>query len=81
MGFLLKDIRGRDIVRVILLGKRVRRIPIKSWIFPKFDVKVVKELENETRIVTDEIGIKKRISKGDESIPECYDWPVMDRQS
>jgi len=79
--FPLKDIDCKDIERVISLDKPVHRIPIKCWIFPEFDVKVVEKLKDGTRIVTDEMGIKKRISKEDDSIPEYYDWPVKDRES
>lgn len=79
--FPLKNIECKDVERVISLDKLVPKIPIKSWIFPEFDVKVVKELEDGTQIVTDEMGIKKRISKENDSIPEYYDWPVSDKKS
>lgn len=79
--FPQKDIGCKDIERIISLDKPVLRIPIKSWIFPEYEVKVIKELEDGSRIIIDEMGIKQRISSGDESIPEYYDWPVKDRES
>ena len=53
--------------------------PVKSWIFPEFKVEVVEEFKDGSKIIVDEMGIKKRIGKENDSIPEYYEWPVKNR--
>ena len=53
--------------------------PVKSWIFPEFKVEVIEEFKDGSKIIVDEMGIKKRIGKENDSIPEYYQWPVKNR--
>ncbi len=69
-----------DLRRVITFDKPIQKIPFNGWIYPEFEPQVVEEKE-ECLIIIDEMGVKKRIKREQDSIPEYIDWPVKDRNS
>lgn len=76
----LEESKFSDVQEALDLDKPMSKIPVKSWIFPKFEQKVLEELDDGTKVVVDEMGIAKRIGKGNDSIPEYHEWPVKGRQ-
>ena len=75
----LKEIGCKDVEQVISMDEPAHRIPVKSWVLPEFKIEVIKEFKDGSRIIIDEMGIKKKISKEDDSIPTYYDWPVKNK--
>jgi len=69
-----------DVEKFIKIDKALERIEVESWFFPKFEHRVLEKLEDGTSVVIDEMGVKKRIGKQNDSIPEYYDWPVKNNQ-
>ena len=83
-GFL-EDWRGKiprfeDLDKAIAFDKPLKEVPFHYWIYPEFDVMVIEE-DEEKMLIVDEMGIKKRIRKSNDSIPEYIEWPVKDRKS
>lgn len=70
----------KDLERVVKIDKPAMLFPVKSWVFPEFKTKLIKEFKDGRRIVIDSRGVKKRVSVKDDSIPEYLDWPVKTRE-
>jgi len=80
-GSLPFKVECKDLERVVNFDKPAVIFPVKSWIFPEFKVEVIEEFKDGSKIIVDEMGIKKRIGKENDSIPEYYEWPVKNRDS
>ena len=80
-GSLPFKVECKDLERVVNFDKPAVLFPVKSWIFPEFKVEVIEEFKDGSKIIIDEMGIKKRIGKENDSIPEYYEWPVKNRDS
>jgi len=80
-GSLPFKVECKDLERVVNFDKPAVIFPVKSWIFPEFEVEVIEEFKDGSKIIVDEMGIKKRIGKENDSIPEYYEWPVKNRDS
>jgi len=80
-GSLPFKVECKDLERVVNFDKPAVIFPVKSWIFPEFEVEVIEEFKDGSKIIIDEMGIKKRIGKENDSIPEYYEWPVKNRDS
>jgi len=78
-GSLPFKVECKDLERVVNFDKPAVLFPVKSWIFPEFKVEVIEEFKDGSKIIIDEMGIKKRIGKENDSIPEYYEWPVKNR--
>lgn len=78
-GSLPFKVECKDLERVVNFDKPAVLFPVKSWIFPEFKVEVIEEFKDGSKIIVDEMGIKKRIGKENDSIPEYYEWPVKNR--
>ena len=80
-GFLpAKKHKCKDVEKFIKIDKALQRIEVESWFFPKFEPRVLQELKDGTSVIIDEMGIKKRIGKQNDSIPEYCDWPVKNNE-
>lgn len=71
--------RCDDISSVVNLDKATERVPVQKWIFPEFQTEILEEMED-SLIVIDEMGIKKKIGKENGSIPLYYSWPVKSQE-
>jgi uroporphyrinogen decarboxylase len=80
-GSLPFKVECKDLERVVNFDKPAVLFPVKSWIFPEFKVEVIEESKDGSKIIIDEMGIKKRIGKENDSIPEYYEWPVKNRDN
>lgn len=65
--------------KVVKLDESGKRFPVENWIFPKFKPRILKRTDD-TLIVVDGWGIKKKILQNGSSIPEYYEWPVKSRK-
>jgi len=74
-----KDKWCGDVETALGFDKGALRFPVENWIFPKFEEKILEE-GDDRMIVIDEMGIKKKIGKGNDSIPEYLEWPVKNRE-
>ncbi len=63
---------------VVNFDKGSEKLPLEHWIFPEFKPQILQEL-GDRLVVIDEMGIKKKISRENDSIPEYYEWPVKNR--
>lgn len=63
---------------VVKFDKGGERFPLEHWIFPEFELQVLQELEDRL-VIIDEMGITKKISQENDSIPKYYEWPVKTR--
>lgn len=54
--------------------------PVKSWVFPEYEVEVMEKFKDGSKIIIDGSGVKKRVGKENDSIPEYLDWPVKTRE-
>lgn len=63
---------------VVKFDKGGERFPLEHWIFPEFEPQVLEELGDRLLII-DEMGIRKKSSRENDSIPEYYEWPVKTR--
>ena len=70
--------RWEDLSSVVNFDTEAKAFPLENWIFPKFQPRILEE-QVDRLVVIDEMGIKKRISKEQDSIPEYYEWPVKTR--
>jgi len=66
----------KDLERVVQFDKQAILFPVEDWVFPEFKIEVIKEFKNGSKIMIDEMGIKKRIGKENDSIPDYLNWPV-----
>ena len=71
--------RCEDLERVFKFDKQAMFFPVKSWAFPEFNLKVISESNDGSKVIIDEMGIKKRIGQENDSIPQYLDWPVKNR--
>ena len=67
-----------DVGKVVTFDTQGATFPVENWIFPEFTPQIL-ERQSQRLVVIDEMGIKKRISKEENSIPEYYEWPVTTR--
>lgn len=74
-----KDLVCEDVDKGLMLDHPMYRVPVEAWIFPKFDEEVIEQRADGTSVVIDTMGIKKRIKRDDDSIPEYIAWPVNNR--
>ena len=63
---------------VVKFDKGAENFPLVNWIFPEFEPQVLEELGDRLLII-DEMGIKKKSSRENDSIPEYYEWPIKTR--
>lgn len=72
--------RFEDLDEVIAFDKPLKQVPFYYWVYPEFEITILEE-DKEKRVFIDEMGIKKRINKSNDSIPEYLEWPVKDKES
>lgn len=77
--FPLKEVPCEDVEKAINLDHPTIRVPVEVWIFPYFEEQIIEEEGDGTLIVIDKMGIKKKINKDNDSIPQYYAWPVRCR--
>jgi len=73
-------LKCRDLEKVVKIDKPGMLFPVKSWLFPGYEVEVMEEFKDGSKIIIDSSGVKKRVSKENDSIPEYLDWPVRTRE-
>ena len=66
--FPKKDLPADDVDIAVELEEPMKKIPIETWIFPKFKEKILEIQKDGSKILIDEMGIKKKIGKNDDSI-------------
>lgn len=69
---------AHDVDKYFDFDEGIRRPPINTWIYPKFDIEVKSEDERKKEFI-DEDGIRKIVLKDNSSMPLWKEWPVKDR--
>ncbi len=72
--------RDIDIHHLLQLDEGVVRIPVNWRSFPPFE-EVTLEEDDATRTLINRDGVKVRVRKNSDSLPQHLDWPVHDRRS
>jgi len=60
------------------LDKGAERLNLENGLFPKYTPAIL-EKDTDYIILIDEMGIKKKVRKSNDSIPEFYSWPIENR--
>jgi hypothetical protein len=75
--FINQSYIDEDVSSYFRLDKDMDMLPVSPWLFPVFEPQVIEE-DEETSIVIDEDGIKKKIFKDFRSMPLFLEFPVKD---
>lgn len=78
--FPKKDLPADDVDVAVELEEPMLKIPVETWIFPRFQEKIIEIQDDGSKILIDEMGIKKRIGRDDDSIPEYQAWPIKNKE-
>ena len=72
--------RFEDLEEFVEFDKPLKTVPFHYWIYPEFETIILEE-DSDTRLIIDEMGVKKRVNKQNDSIPHYLEWPVKDKES
>ncbi|MHB1346076.1 MAG: uroporphyrinogen decarboxylase family protein [Candidatus Humimicrobiaceae bacterium] len=69
----------KDVASLFEFDKGFTYLPVNQWFSPRFERKVIEETED-TMVLTDSDGIKKKIFKDNRCMPFWLDFPIKDEK-
>ena len=72
-------LKDRDVHEFFDLDAGLTRVPIQEWLYPPFEPRVLEETTN-NKVIIDEWGIKQKVSKLGNRVPQFLEGPVKNRE-
>ncbi|MCX6089808.1 MAG: hypothetical protein NTX88_05475, partial [Candidatus Atribacteria bacterium] len=71
--------RDRDVHAYFGLDEGYIRVPVKSWIWPPFEIQTISD-ESDRLILRDQMGVVREVMKDGKSVPRFLQSPVRNRE-